>query len=584
MRDREFKFSDGGTSVMQIRAWFIILATVLALAGASVATAQTSPPALFFTDLTAGPNTGNTDTAFTSSGNGAYVTLYGNNLGTVLGSSTVTWNGQNCLTVIPATGNYTGWGSAHLWYQKIIVQVMSTCTPGTGNFVATTASGTSNGIPFTVRALGANHIYRAASSGGTHATVISCRDALTAGDICYVKNLNQTSPSGFSAMDLGAQRGTSWTSPVSLVVYPGATSVIGGDSIDKGIEQCNGYTPQCPGSGDHFIILAGFEVHGQTYAISIQGAQVRYVAERATCPNATKTPDMPGCFNTINNFETLLGNEVYNVGFNRLPDNAGKYQHSFYIGAGHDFEIGWNYSHDGNGGRLTQFYNGTSASYNIGFHDNVLLRNVNVDCVTFDVNPGLGAGGVKIYNNVVGTCGKAPAQGADFGGSTCMYFQSSGGTPTVAAQAYNNTLYDCGATAAPFVKGAVNPGVKVDWHDNIIYQTSASLPYLASGGGPASNVTGSNNVWSGAGNGPAQTTGNINADPLFVATGSNFKLQAGSPALGAGVSSWTAGATSAFDVAGLVRPTPPSIGAYELTSGPPPTKPSPPTNLSIVVN
>src|SRR5690349_18097550 len=131
-------------------------------------------PVIFFTDIDSGPNTGNTDTTFNASGNGAYVTIYGNFFGSSQGSSTVTWNGNNCLSVLPSTGGYTGWGMAHLWYQKIIVQVLSTCPTGTGQFTVTV-----NGKPstcaanpsdpwscnFTVRALGSNHIYFAETSG-----------------------------------------------------------------------------------------------------------------------------------------------------------------------------------------------------------------------------------------------------------------------------------------------------------------------------------------------------------------------------------------------------------------------------------
>src|ERR1700741_843560 len=137
-----------GSLVMPIRRWSILLLAVLLFGGASALRAQNQPPALLFSDLDSAPNSGGESVNGVS---GAYVTLYGNFLGSSQGTSTVPWNGLNCLRVLPPTGSYTGWGMAHLWFQEIVVQISSTCTPGTGNFVVTTANGSSNGLPFTVR-------------------------------------------------------------------------------------------------------------------------------------------------------------------------------------------------------------------------------------------------------------------------------------------------------------------------------------------------------------------------------------------------------------------------------------------------
>lgn len=98
-------------------------------------------PVLFFSDITSGPATGNSDTTYLSDG-GVYVTLYGNFLGSEQGESMVTLGGQNCLRVIT-------WGGKWLWYQRIVVQFGSKCM--SGDFIVTTKDGTSNGIPFTVR-------------------------------------------------------------------------------------------------------------------------------------------------------------------------------------------------------------------------------------------------------------------------------------------------------------------------------------------------------------------------------------------------------------------------------------------------
>ena len=54
-------------------------------------------------------------------------------------------------------------------------------------------------------------------------------------------------------------------------------------------------------------------------------------------------------------------------------------------------------------------------------------------------------------------------------------------------------------------------------------------------------------------------TGAINADPKFVAAGTDFRLAAGSPAIGKGSAS--AGTLVKDDLFGTTRPGPPDIGA-----------------------
>jgi hypothetical protein len=578
---------------MQIRVCFITLLAICALFGASIVEAQT--PTLFFTDLTIAPNSGG---EAVSGASGAYVTIYGNNFGATQGTSTVTWNGLNCLRVVPAVGTYTGWGSTHLWYQEIVVQLGPNCTPGSGNFVVTGPSGASNGLPFTVNALGSNHIYFVSPSGndsnpGTFASpfrsMTHCMGSgdtssvERAGDICYVENgVNQTSLSGFGALTPNAYAGTA-TAPIALLTYPGASSTIGTNSSDKGIEDCVGYVPQCNTAQNQYLVLAGFHVRGASYAVSIQGSNNRVVALEVQCPSSPNGDNL-GCFNTIANFETVLGNEVSHVGTDLAPSGTcGKLCHSIYIGYtggnGFNYEIGWNSSHDVNGGRNLQFYNGSAAGYNINIHDNQLYNNVGVDGMTVDANADLGY--VNIYNNVIHHVCQSPDEG---GSCTCIYLQNTAGSPTAYEQVYNNTMYDCSHNNN-ISYGMFSPLVRANFVNNIVYATIGGEPYVATScSGCANNLTGSNNIWFGGSGAPSQTTGNINSDPLFVTNGSDFRLQASSPAVGAGLHSWNGSSAQRFDVAGLVRPNPPSIGAYELTSGPAATLPNPPTNLTVVVN
>jgi hypothetical protein len=85
-------------------------------------------------------------------------------------------------------------------------------------------------------------------------------------------------------------------------------------------------------------------------------------------------------------------------------------------------------------------------------------------------------------------------------------------------------------------------------------------------------------------------TNSINSDPLFANTaGFDFHLQSGSPAIGVGLTTivdHTGGYSvqaPTYDIDGRVRPSPPSLGAYEYASGSS-NVPNPPTGLTATVN
>jgi len=150
-------------------------------------------------------------------------------------------------------------------------------------------------------------------------------------------------------------------------------------------------------------------------------------------------------------------------------------------------------------------------------------------------------------------------------------------------------LYDCGANGGAGgvganQLGAINKGGSttqfLNLTNNLVQVLPGELYVSSSGGSGVSQMSGSNNLWFGNGSGPSATSSNVNADPLFVSISSHdFHVQTSSPAIGAGTNSQA----SAFDLGGLFRPNPPSIGAYEFAAGVAPVKPNPPTNLSVIV-
>ena len=139
--------------------------------------------------------------------------------------------------------------------------------------------------------------------------------------------------------------------------------------------------------------------------------------------------------------------------------------------------------------------------------------------------------GHQIYNNIV----------RDHPGANSGIYLRDGGQ-----KVFFNTIY---RNAIGITIGSGAGGSEV--RNNIVYQNSASI------------------------NGSATQSHNLFSDPKFVnASAGDFHLQAGSPAISAGVA--VSGVTTDKD--GRPRPNPPSIGAYESGS----SVPSPPTNLVII--
>ena len=106
----------------------LIFAVLLAT---SVAFAQNVPPAIFYSDLTSGPNTGGQNNA------GAFVTIHGNGFGASQGSSTVTIGGG-------AAASYQSWSNTSVTFQL-------GSAAKTGSIAVNVGGATSNSVPFTVR-------------------------------------------------------------------------------------------------------------------------------------------------------------------------------------------------------------------------------------------------------------------------------------------------------------------------------------------------------------------------------------------------------------------------------------------------
>ncbi|MFZ3212517.1 MAG: choice-of-anchor Q domain-containing protein [Terriglobales bacterium] len=582
----------------------------LIILGTTLAIAQVAPPEIFFTDLSSAPNSGGESVSGFA---GAYVTLYGNGFGTTQGSSTVNWNGQNCLRVV-------SWGGTWLWYQKVVVQLGSSCTAGTGSFVVTvngqastspsqTINGYSyTGATFTVRSTG--HIYCVATSGsdsnagtfsgGCWATMLKAKNTVAAGDVAYVENgVNQSTMDPLSSSysqpaSLSFQTGDSCggvvpcaQAPLAMGAYPGATATV---------TACSGCgyiwrVPNISGNMDNWTLF-GLTFRGP--GIDIGGPQPtswRMVANDISC-NANAP--VYGCItNADTNNYWWYGNWWHDVGADCNGNGLGcKLYHAFYTATSH-VDFGWNIvdpdtANTGTAGcRGVQWHTTltTTDDGDLRIHDNI-IRNAICDGLNLATNNSTMAGGIQVYNNVFYHDGKGPDPSGDLSEYTCIYGGGSNNNSyTTPVYIYNNSFFDCGSRGEDNGAFAFTSALPAALYNNIIQQSS-SEPYFASGDAGCSNWSGTNNDWYGSGGAPCTSsiTASLNSNPNFTsaAAGSStnsLQILSGSPAAGAGTTSHV----PVYDINGLVRPSPPSLGAYELASAATVTRPNPPTNVQVSV-
>jgi len=557
----------------------------LALLWATLVSAQTAPPALFFTDLVSAPNTGG---EIVSSFAGAYVTLYGNYFGGSQGSSSVMLNGSNCLRVVT-------WGASYLWYQKIVVQLGPNCA--SGKFQVMTSAGTSNVLPFTVRSgnvycvtANGNDNNPGTFSGGCFATVTKAvHGKMAPGDITYVGGVSQTTQDNYNAT-LAIMSSGSPNAPMALVAYPGAIATIGTVNIGWGIR-----TPAISGGPFSDWVFAGLTLRGHDGIEMEYNDNTRVVANDIACPNGNGAD---ACVHTsqLTNYK-FMGNYVHDSGTNCGSDC--KLYHAVYFSTdSNHIEAAWNLivpdpSQTGVAGCRAMQFNSSPLGggsgldqFDLHAHDNV-IHNAICDGINLNtVNPD--AGVVEAYNNVIYHVGTGPDPNGSAANYTCIN-AGSATTHTNPILIYNNSMYDCGGRGATEGdSGALSLYIPSRLNNNIFQETSSEsyLSHSTSGNFCSIVAPGSsNNIWFGLGNGPtcSSLSGNINADPKYAAaSGGNLSVQSGSPAIDAGASV----ASLVFDIIGTSRPQGSriDIGAYEFFSGGSTAqRPNPPTGLTVSV-
>jgi hypothetical protein len=583
-----------------ICAMFIAISVSNAMPG--IGTAHAATPVLHFSDLTSGPSTGLGD----GIGSGAIVTIWGVNLGSSQGTSTVTVGGVPAAYVYEwqnAT-QHTGHPADLYTYQKMQVIMFSVpaTAPGGATTIKVTVNGVdSNTLPFTVRTGSIYHIKSTGndSNAGTWAspwlTLNRWAQNSTspgAGSIVYVSGVNETSRVEFS------RTGGSEANPYFLVAYPGQSAGTTNASVSPG------------------YLMGKTAVYGHISKLTLRNASSAYefieygrtigcaITDATSSPcslnqsgliGARGAPAWPGSDGAEGgvNGNIFLGNYVHDYCASMPTSNDAKQQHTMYISNrqaranASGFEIGWNHFNNNGGNSGIRVYDeGSCTNWTtpVNIHNNIVVDQRGAGITIIPVC-GSGYGPItttfNVYDNLVIRGGRGPGYssnttslyGVEFGGNS-----NNGSGASYTINVYNNTFYgggECTGTGCrdfsmgnPIIQGNVQFGDSfgaINLKNNIIYDIN-NYPWMT---GSTAATAHSNNLWYSTTGGhaapPSWDTSPLTSNPLFTSIGTDFTIQSGSPAKDAGT-------TISFitrDFLGVSRPQGSSydIGAFEFDAG-----------------
>ena len=545
-------------------------------------TSASSGPLILYTDLTSGPNSGG------EHNNGAYLTIFGTHFGATQGPSAVMINGRAVAQYLFWSNTKIGVQVGHASSGPIVVSVGGLLSNSDNTFAVRSGKiyfigpSVDNSAPGSCSSMTSTNSYSKpwgmtnyASTKESNYSYSKMRtpytyyQCMSPGDILVF--LNGVSYPYFdgrgwhSSLTLD-NSSTTLSKFMTIMARPGAKATLGGEGwAQVGIRNTG---------ASIYTVYSGLTLIGS----GPNGGGLNADSYDRFVGNIIKCPDCSGPAGALTGGtgNEALGNLIYDISTNtsKLPDGSNKTYHAAYF-QGNNFEFAWNHIYK------TMAYNGfqinedsSSGFYNFSIHDNDIadVNGSGINLSTIDPSSGY----IKIFNNTIHHVGLNIA--SDGGGGdphSCLAVKGYGRAAAVGTvEVYNNTMYDCnsylnlnaGSSSSCAVLVFANQ-LNVTTHlvNNIVYQpayagTTRQNVYIC-GGGAIGTISGSNNLWyserTPRSTSPATQYGTID-NPQFVSS-TDYHLQSGSPAIGAGIA--FGGLTRDFD--GMPRPNPPAIGAYE---------------------
>jgi hypothetical protein len=554
-------------------------------------------PVLFFSDLVTAPRSGNSDTSRgqTANEDGAFVTVWGKNLGDSQADSTITVGGVAALVYSWGPASRPADLHSRMGLQMIELQIPGDAPLGDAPIRVTVGGVTSNELALTTRDEG--RIFFLSPTGddgdsGAFSAPFGSFDHVVGevepGDVVYfMDGFVDDSTQGDTGL-LGLSTSGTRALPIAIASYPGATVTIGGERCeDTGHAMISTWSGAEGTNSDHWVIsklrvFSPSSCEQDTLVVMGDGFRLvgTYLSNPRTWDGCQSGSVICGGLGPCGSDIYLLGNELAHA-MTANRETGSKQCHGFYIsgdrqedGVETNREIGWNYLHDNDNNRGINIYN---ESYNGAEEPRAMIEGHRVHDNWVENQRGIGmlvgadvTGENWVYNNVFVNTGLGPVFPD---GGAFFPFQLQPGSdysdrPTT-LHVHHNLIYGRSypevletqpdlSWAVGLVYYGSGSDVTIEFGNNIVHSTSDDVEYIDDDSEPFPS---SHNLWFGAGSAPSSDDAAIAGEPRFTdPSASDFHLGEGSPARGAGIDV----SYAPLDFDGIPRmPGESSVGPYQ---------------------